>query len=92
MVRIQARLSHLIELTETRIRVCTIAKACFSWVNLLFAVRPLASCTGDVRSKTGAIDDADVLSETPAVTWKRTQLMITLEDRLLEGKVYLRLV
>ena len=72
--------------------MCTIAKACFSWVNLLFAVRPLASCTGDVRSKTGAIDDADVLSETPAVTWKRTQLMITLEDRLLEGKVYLRLV
>ncbi len=70
----------------------TIAKACFSWVNSLFAVRRLASCTVEVRSKTGAIDDADVLSETSAVSRKRRQLVISLEDRLLEGKVYLRLV
>ena len=92
MVRIQARLSPLIALTETRIRVYTIAKASFSWFNSSFAVRRLASCTGEVRSKTGAIDDADVLSKTPAVSWKRKQLVFTLEDRLLEGKVYLWLV
>ena len=86
MVRIRARLSDWIALTETRIRVYTIAKASFSWVNSFVAVRGLASCTGEVRSKTGAIDDADVLSETPAVSSKRRQLVITLEDRLLEGK------
>ena len=72
--------------------MCTVAKACFSWVNSLFAVRRLASCTGEVRSKTGAIDDADALSETPAISWKRRPLVISLEDRLLEGKVYSQLV
>ena len=89
MVRIQARLSPLIALTETRIRVYTIAKDSFFWFNSLFAVRRLASCAGEVRSKTGAID---VLSETPAVSWERKQLVVTLEDRLFEGKVYLRLL
>lgn len=68
MVRIRARLSHLISLTETRIRVYTIAKASLSWLNSLFAVRGLASCTGEVHSKTGAIDDADVLSKTPTIS------------------------
>ena len=67
MVRIQVRLSHLSALTETVIRVCTIAKACFACVKSLFAVRRLATCVDDVRSKTGAICDADVLFETSAV-------------------------
>ena len=68
MIRIQTKLSHLNALTETLIRVCTIAKACFSWIKSLFAVRRLATCAGDARSKTGAINDADVLFETPAVS------------------------
>ena len=54
-------------LTETLIRVCTVAKACFSWIKSLFAIRCLATCTGDVRSKTGAISDADVPFKSPIV-------------------------
>lgn len=55
-------------LTETLIRVCTNAKACFSWIKPLVAVGRLATCPGDARSKTGAISDADVLFETPDVS------------------------
>ena len=68
MIRNQPRLSHLNALTETLIRVYTIAKACFSWIESLFAVKSLATCTGDVRPKTGAMSDADVLFETHDVS------------------------
>lgn len=68
MIRNQPRLSHLNALTETLIRVYTIAKACFSWIELLFAVRRLATCTGDGRPKTGAISDVDVLFGTPDIS------------------------
>ena len=67
MIRTQPRLSYLNALTETLIRVYTIAKACISWTESFFTVRRLATCTGDLRPKTGAMSDADVVFETPNV-------------------------